>query len=167
MSFANTPPNKLQRFLQFLPASRVGAWLFAPTLHHIDRFLLRLSNGRVSIPGVLNGLPVIRLTTIGAKSGLPRTVPVVGLPDGDKIVLIASNFGHAQNPAWYYNLRAHPEATVVLPTRTGTYIAREATAKERTRYWRRAADLYLGYPAYQQRTQGRVIPIMVLTPRTK
>src|SRR5215212_5150524 len=144
MPFAANPPNRLQRLLQRLPASQLGAWLFARTLHPLDRLLLRLSHGRVSVPGVLTGLPVIRLTTIGAKSGKLRAVPVVGLSDGDKVVVIASNYGQTHHPAWYHNLRAHPEATLELPGRTGTYLAREATSAERQTYWRRASDIYVG-----------------------
>jgi deazaflavin-dependent oxidoreductase (nitroreductase family) len=153
--------------LQRFPASWLGAWIFARTLHPLDRLLLRLTHGRVSIPGVVTGLPVIMLTTIGAKSGKLRTVPVVGLRDGDKVVVIASNYGQTHHPAWYYNLRAHPEATLELPGRTGTYLAREATPAEREVYWRRASELYIGFPAYQQRTHRRVIPIIVLTPHTE
>jgi len=165
MLFATKPPSKWQRVLQRLPASQLGAWVLARTLHPFDRLLLRLSRGRVSIPGVLTGLPVIMLTTIGAKSGKLRTVPVVGLHDGDKVVVIASNFGQAHHPAWYHNLRAHPEATLELSGRAGRYLAREATPAEREIYWRRAADLYIGFPKYQQRTHGRIIPIIVLTPQ--
>jgi deazaflavin-dependent oxidoreductase (nitroreductase family) len=167
MSFAAKPPNRLQRLLQHLPASKLGAWIFARTLHPLDRLLLRLSRGRVSIPGVLTGLPVIMLTTIGAKTGKLRTVPVVGLRDGDDVVLIASNFGQAHHPGWYYNLCAHPEATLELSGHTATYRAREATTVERAIYWRRAADLYIGFPAYQQHVPGRTIPVIVLTPQTE
>jgi deazaflavin-dependent oxidoreductase (nitroreductase family) len=167
MSFVEKPPSSLQRLLQRFPASQLGAWIFARTLHPLDRLLLRLSRGRVSVPGVVAGLPVIMLTTIGAKSGKLRTVPVVGLRDGDKVVVIASNFGQTHHPAWYYNLRAHPEATLELPGRTGAYHAREATPTERETYWRRASDLYIGFPKYQQRTHGRIIPIIVLTPQTE
>ena len=167
MSFVVKSPSKLQRLLQHLAASQMGAWIFARTLHPLDRVLLRLSHGRVSVPGVLTGLPVIRLTTIGAKSGKLRTLPVVGLSDGDKVVVIASNYGQARHPAWYYNLRAHPEATLELPGGTGIYLARDATPAERQIYWRRASDIYVGFPAYQQRTHGRVIPIIVLTPQTQ
>src|SRR5215211_1722742 len=119
MLFATKPPSRLQRVLQHLPASQLGAWIFARTLDPLDRLLLRLSGGRVSVPGVLTGLPVVMLTTIGAKSGQPRTVPLVGLRDGDKVVLIGSNFGQTHHPGWYYNLRAHPEATLELPERSG------------------------------------------------
>jgi deazaflavin-dependent oxidoreductase (nitroreductase family) len=167
MSFAAKPPSTLQRMLQRLPASPLGAWVFARTLHPLDRMLLRLSRGRVSIPGVLTGLPVVMLTTTGAKSGKPRTVPLVGMSDGDKVVVIASNYGQTHHPGWYYNLRAHPQATLELPGRSGRYVAREATPAEWQIYWRRAADLYIGFPAYQQRTHGRPIPIIVLTPQAE
>jgi deazaflavin-dependent oxidoreductase (nitroreductase family) len=165
MSFAIKPPSHLQRILQRFPASHLGAWIFARTLHPLDRILLRLSRGRVSVPGIVTGLPVVMLTTIGAKSGKPRTVPVVGISDGDKVVVIASNYGQAHHPAWYHNLRAHPEATLELPGRSGTYLAREATPAEWQTYWRRASELYIGFPEYQKRTQGRDIPIIVLTPK--
>jgi F420H(2)-dependent quinone reductase len=164
---AAKPPNKVQRTLQRIVASPLGSWILARTLHPLDRLLLRLSHGRVSIPGVFTGLPVVMLTTIGAKSGKLRTVPLVGLRDGDKVIVIASNYGQTRHPAWYYNLRANPQATVELSGRTGTYIAREATSAERQTYWRRATDLYVGFPKYQQRTHGRAIPIIVLTPQAK
>jgi F420H(2)-dependent quinone reductase len=80
-------PRRWQRILQVLPASRLGAWIFSYRLHHVDRPLFRLSNGRLSVPGVLTGLPVVMLKTVGAKSGRPRTVPLVGIRDGDNVVI--------------------------------------------------------------------------------
>jgi len=74
------------------------SWFFSHTLHHVDRGLLRLSGGRVSIPGALAGLPVIRVTT-GAKTGTERTVPLVGLRDGERWVLVASNWGRERHPS--------------------------------------------------------------------
>jgi deazaflavin-dependent oxidoreductase (nitroreductase family) len=78
-------------------------------LHHLDRPVLRLSRGRYSLTRLLAGLPVVTVTTIGAKSGQPRSLPLVALPDGEHVILIASNYGQKHHPAWYYNLRAHPE----------------------------------------------------------
>lgn len=154
-----------QRIIKRIAASRRGAWFFSRTAHHMDRPVIRLSNGRQSLTGILAGLPVITLTTAGAKSGEPRTVPLVGIADGDKVVLIASNFGRSHHPAWYHNLRANPEATLSMQGNPGTYIAHEATGAEREKYWQTAVDLYAGYAAYQQRTGGRQIPVMVLTPK--
>jgi deazaflavin-dependent oxidoreductase (nitroreductase family) len=94
-------------------------------------------------------------------------VPLVALEDNETLILIASNFGQARHPAWYYNLRKHPEAAVTLRRQTKTYIAREATADERELYWTKAVEIYAGYAAYKTRARNRQIPIFVLTPKHK
>ena len=71
------------------------------------------------------GLPIVAVTTIGAKSGQPRSFPPVAIPDGGNVILIASNFGQHNHPAWYYNLRAHPEVQLTYEGKTVTYLARE------------------------------------------
>jgi len=111
--------------------------------------------------------PAVLLTTVGAKSGQPRPIPLLYVTDGENIVLIASNGGSPRHPAWYYNLRAHPEVQLLVNGRTATYTAHEATGAERARLWRKAVDLYAGYETYQQRTRGRQIPVMVLTPKAQ
>ena len=127
--------------------------------------MIRLTHGQQSLTNVLSGVPILTLTTIGAKSGQPRSVPLVGIPDGEKIVLFASNWGRTFYPAWYHNLRANPEAQVTWAGQTRTYVARAADAAERARYWQQAVNLYPGYAAYERRTQGRPIPVLVLTPK--
>lgn len=156
-------PQWWQRLIQKLPSTAVGAWVFSRTLHHIDPLLLRLSDGQVSIPQVLAGLPTIELTTIGAKSGKERTVPVLGLPDDEQWVVFATNWGGSRHPAWYHNMRANPEVEVSYKGETDTYIARDAAPAERSRYWERATEMYVGFEAYNRRTD-REIPIVVLTP---
>jgi len=151
-----------QKFVQRIAAVGPVSRLLARTLYRVDRPLLKLTNGRVSLASLLAGLPVVMLTTTGAKSGQPRVTAVVGIADGDKLVLVASYYGDAHQPAWYYNLRAHPVARVTLNGQTRTYRAREATDEERDGYWQRAVQLYAGFAAYQQRAR-RKIPIMVLT----
>ena len=98
--------NGWQRLVHKVAASRAGAWLFAHTLHYVDQPLPRLSKQRFSLAGLLAGLPIVLLTAIGAKSGKQRNTPLVGIPDGDAAILIASYFGNAHHPVWYYNLRA-------------------------------------------------------------
>lgn len=154
------PVSRLPRLLVALAASRPGGWFLVRIAPHIDRLLLRLSRGRFGITTVY---PSLILTTIGAKSGQPRTTPLVFLPDGDRIVLIASNGGNPRNPGWYYNLRANPRAEVLLKGRTATYTAREVHGAERAELWQRAVALYPGYAVYQQRAGGREIPVMALT----
>jgi deazaflavin-dependent oxidoreductase (nitroreductase family) len=160
-------PQKWQRLGQCLLASRLGSWLLSHTVHHLDRLMLRLSGGRYSAAAAVAGLPIVTLTTIGAKSGAPRSVPLVGLPDNDRFVVIASNWGRSFYPAWYHNLRANPNATLSQKGRTDAYVAREAGGEERERYWQMATRLYLGYDLYKQRTGGRPIPVIVLTPHAQ
>jgi len=141
------------------------AWLFSLTSHHIDGPLMRLSNGRISLLGPLSGLPIILLTTTGAKTKQPRTLPIIGIPDGEKIVLIGTNWGRKTYPGWYHNLQAAPAATVSANGQTGEYAVREAEGVEREEYWRRAVNLYSGYAAYLTRIGARRVPVMVLTPK--
>jgi deazaflavin-dependent oxidoreductase (nitroreductase family) len=137
------------------------AWLLARTIHHVDRATLRLSGGRTTASALLSGLPIIELTTTGAKSGRPRTVPLVGIPDGDRLILIASNWGQAKHPAWYYNVRANPSVTVTRDGVARAYVAREVHGEERAACWARALALYPGYRGYAARA-GRGIPVVVV-----
>ncbi len=100
MAHQQIRPSWLQRRLQVIPASRPGSWIFAHMLHYIDRPLLRWTHGRVSIPSLFIGTPMIMLTTIGAKSGKPRTLPLIGIVDGDDVIMVASNWGRLYHPAW-------------------------------------------------------------------
>ena len=136
----------------------------ARILHHADTMMLRLSHGKMSF-AQLSGLPIIELTTIGAKSGRQRTLPLTGLPDGERYILIASNFGQAHHPGWYYNLKANPECTVRKNGQAGTYIAREADEQENQYYYDMAISYYVGYAAYKQRAKNRKIPVMILEPK--
>jgi deazaflavin-dependent oxidoreductase (nitroreductase family) len=157
-------PYHWQRLIQRVVSAQPVTRFFSYFLHYVDRPMLRLSNGRFSPAGFFTGLPITLLTTTGAKSGQPRTIPIVAIPYQDEIVLIASNWGGFHHPAWYYNLRAHPQAVLLRDGRQATYLARFAGAGERERYWQAAVAIYPGYAAYQRRTAGRQIPIMVLTP---
>lgn len=136
----------------------------ARILHHADTLMLRLSAGKLTFTQ-FSGLPVIELTMTGAKSGQQRTLPLAGYPDGERMILVASNFGQAHYPAWYHNLKANPVCLVTKGSRTGTYIAREADEQEYERYFAMAVSYYIGYAAYKQRAKHRKIPIMVLEPK--
>lgn len=158
------PRPPLHRLVQGIASTAAGSWLFARLAHRLDGPILRLTAGRVSLTSLLAGLPIVTLTTTGAKSGKPRSVPLVGLPDGDQIILIASNFGQTHYPAWYHNLRAYPEATLTINGQTGRYVAEEVTGEEREAYWRQAVALYPGYAAYRRRVGARHIPVVRLMP---
>src|SRR5665811_1383132 len=76
--------NAVQRRIRLLAGTRPMAWLLARVLHHLDGPVLRRSRGRRSVTSALTGLPIVELTAIGAQSGEPRTLPIVGVPDGDE-----------------------------------------------------------------------------------
>ncbi len=154
-----------QRLVQRIAYSRPGVWFFSRTLHHIDKPLLRVSRGRVCIASLLAGIPVISLTTTGARSREPRTLPVLAIADGERYVVIASSWGRKRHPAWYYNLRANPSATVSTASTTAAYSAREAEGEEREMFWRRANDIYPGFATYEHTAGERRIGVFVLEPK--
>lgn len=156
------------RINQKIGASKPGAWFFSHTLHHPDRLILKLTGGRQSLTGLLGGLPVVTLTATGAKSGQPRTLPLLGIHDPDnpkRFALIASNYGKRRFPAWYHNLRANPQVTCMVRGKTAPYTAHEAEGDEYQRFWELALATYPGFPLYKERIgDKRHIPIMIMTP---
>ena len=153
--------------MQKIGSTRAGALFFSKTQPHLDRFLLKLTRGKTNLTGLLSGLPVVLLTSRGAKSGLLRTTPLIGIYDqsgNDKIALIASNYGQGHHPAWYYNLKVNPQVSCAINGKAGKYAAYEAQGQEYNSYWQAASDLYLGFPKYQVQAGDRHIPIMVLSP---
>ncbi len=143
------------------------AWLFARVLHHLDGPVLRRSVGRHSVSAALTGLPIIELTTVGARSGESRTLPLVGVPDGERLVLVASNYGKQQNPAWYYNLKANPRCSTTFRGQRHEMEAYEAEGEERQRLWELDVSVYPPRNHYAQRAGNRRIPVMVLQPAPK
>ena len=153
------PRTGLEHALERFAASRAGGWYFINVANKVDKHLVPATRGALS---TAIGQQVLVVETIGAKSGQARRIPLVYVTDGDDIVLIASKGGAPKNPAWYHNLKAHPEVQVWAKKRSGSYRAREAHGEERERLWAKAADYYPGYDTYQGRTGGRRIPVMVL-----
>jgi len=149
--------------MQHIAATRAGAWFFARTLDDIDRALLRLSRGQLTVPGVLAGLPVLTVTTTGARTGQRRSAPLIGVPAGDDIAVIGTSFGQSRTPGWYHNMRADPKVEVTYRDKTVNAIAREAGDGERQTIWEQAKTMYLGYQLYASRIKNRPIHIMILS----
>jgi len=113
---------------------------------------------------VINEPQRIHLTTIGRRSGLPRTLEILAQPEGDGIILIGSKAGAARHPAWYHNLLANPEVSVqVTGGPTVLMRARVTRAEERARLFAETAARFPFFADYQRRTR-REIPVVVLTP---
>ncbi len=155
-----------RQIVEAIFSSKPGTWIVLNIGSHFDPFWLRVTHGRFSA-GSLLGFPSLLLTTIGAKTGLPRSTALVFTRAGDRLVIVASRGGMDRHPGWYHNLKAHPEAEVLLNGRSSTYTSYEATGEEREHLWAVACDNYSGYTAYQKRAGDRKIPIMVLTSQNK
>jgi len=123
----------------------------------IDEF--RANGGKVT--GMFERSPLVILTTTGAKSGQPRTFPVVYTRDGDRLVVVASKGGSDQNPAWYHNMVANPTVTVELPDETYQARAVVVEGDERDRLYRAHADRMPNFDEYQAKTSRR-IPVIAL-----
>lgn len=154
--------NPVERALAAFAASRPGSWFYLNVANPIDRRLLPLTGGRISLS---LGQPVLCLEVAGAKSGKIRRTPLLFREVDGELVMVASATGRPKHPAWYHNIRANPQVKVYAPGgRTGTYVARTASAEERERLWPEMVDLYPGFEVYEGRTTGvREIPIVVLS----
>jgi len=134
-------------------------------MNGVHRTLLKLTGGKVGWH--IMGMSALELTTIGRRSGQPRTVMLTSpTQEGDALVIVASRGGDDHHPAWFLNLREHPDVTVSYeggpkqPMR-----ARVATDAERDALWPRITATYKGYADYQRRTD-RKIPVVLLEPLT-
>jgi deazaflavin-dependent oxidoreductase (nitroreductase family) len=117
----------------------------------------RANAGKVG--GPFAGRPMLLLTTTGARSGQPRTSPLVYSTDGDRLVVIASKGGAPTNPAWYHNLLASPEVTLEVGTERFPARATVATGQERERLFAAQAALMPGFADYQRKTT-RQLPVI-------
>ena len=114
--------------------------------------------------GPMEGRSLLLLTTTGAKSGQLRTTPMMYIPDGDRLLVIASNAGAPVHPDWYRNLVAHPEVTVEVGNEIFEAIAIVTEGPERQRLWTRVVELYPFFAAHQAKVT-RQIPVIVLERR--
>jgi deazaflavin-dependent oxidoreductase (nitroreductase family) len=117
------------------------------------------------VGGMFDGMPMILVHHVGAKSGEERIAPLVYLPDGKNFVVFASKGGAPENPGWYHNLKAHPETKVEVGGKTVPVIATEASGDERDRLFAAQVSAQPQFGEYEKKTD-RKIPAIVLTPRT-
>jgi len=128
-------------------------------LSALHRVTYRATRGLIGRRLVDNDMCLV--TTTGRKSGTRHTVPLLYLPDDDRLVVIASWGGRDRHPEWYLNLLSNPTATVQVLGERWPVKARTATATERAAWWPRVLDAYDGYAAYASRTD-REIPVVFL-----
>lgn len=158
-----------------MPAARLPDWFAAlvarPRISAlalrlatvVDRPLMRWSRGRLRLSFVI---PLVLLRVRGARSGVLREVPLLCVPDGEDLILVASNGGRPRAPAWSHNLRAHPSVEGVRAGRRRRYRAEELSGPARADAWAKARAVYPGYDRYAARV-ARTIPVFRLRPEGK
>lgn len=141
--------------------SRPAGWFSRTVLWRIDPIVMRATRGRVRLGA---GLPTALLETTGARSGQPRANAVIYFHDGDCAVIMASKLGMPEHPAWFHNVRAHPDVRL-----GGVPFRAEVVTDEgdRARLWAMADTVFPTYARYRERAarSGRTIPIVRLVPR--
>jgi deazaflavin-dependent oxidoreductase (nitroreductase family) len=154
----------VHRLVRRTAALRPMARIYGVIQQPLDQVVYRLTGGATTASSWLAGVEITVLTTTGARTGRPRALPVLGLPDGESIIVIASNFGRPRNPAWYHNLRANPHATIVIGGARRDVVARELTGFERERGYRRGEEIFPGFSHYPRWAKDRRIPVLRLEP---
>ncbi|OON75580.1 nitroreductase family deazaflavin-dependent oxidoreductase [Streptomyces tsukubensis] len=112
----------------------------------------------------IKGMPVIVLTTLGAKSGKIRKTPLMRVEHDGKYAVVASLGGAPKHPVWYFNISANPDVELQDGPVRKDYTAREATGDEKAKWWEWAVEAYPPYAEYQEKTD-REIPLFVLEPK--
>jgi deazaflavin-dependent oxidoreductase (nitroreductase family) len=120
------------------------------------------NEGRVG--GPFEGMSLLLLHHMGAKSGESRINPLAYQSDDGRYVIFASKAGAPTNPDWYHNLKAHPNVQIEVGTETIEVVASEADGDERERLYRTQAERIPQFAEYEEKAAGRVIPVVILTP---
>ena len=114
--------------------------------------------------GMFEGMPLVLVHNIGAKSGKEYVTPLVYLADGDDVVIFASKGGAPENPGWYHNLKAEPNVSIEVGDRKFDALATEVTGDERDRLYSAQEAVQPQFGEYATKTD-RKIPVIVLSPK--
>ena len=131
------------------------------TIGAIHRSLYQLTNGMIGAN--LGGRSMVLLTTTGRKSGKQRTTPIQYMKDGEYIIIVASNGGNVNHPAWWHNISANPDVTVQIGKKKMLARAESADDEERARLWPLLVDINPDYQAFDEETE-RTIPVVIVRP---
>jgi deazaflavin-dependent oxidoreductase (nitroreductase family) len=159
-------PTIMLRAVGRLLATKSGSAIHRMLIAPLDGPLMRLSGGHVHF--AKGTIPLVLLRTTGARSGAQRDVPLGYFTDGDDVILIASNYGQAKHPSWYYNLLKYPKCQLFADGRRdsgGSFVARPTKGADRDRLFAQAEVYASNFKAYAANTKGiRSIPVLRLTP---
>ena len=146
----------------FTPAQERFGNLVIRAMSALNVWAFRWSKGRIG-GRFLRGAPVLLLTSIGRKSGQPRTTPLLYLRDGERLVVVASKAGFSTHPLWYGNVAANPRVEVELTGERRVMLARRASDAEKQALWPKLVAMYRDFDDYKARTD-REIPVVILSP---
>jgi deazaflavin-dependent oxidoreductase (nitroreductase family) len=157
----NRPHSRFSRAYAALANTRPGRFMSVHVVWKVDPYLMRATRGRLGMGLVM---PTALLETRGAKSGAARRNVVIYFHDGDQVTIVASKLGQAKHPAWFHNLRAHPDVTFGGIPMRAEVVDDDA---ERRRLWTLADRIFAPYAAYRREAAkaSRTIPIVQLAPR--
>jgi deazaflavin-dependent oxidoreductase (nitroreductase family) len=133
-----------------------------PLFYKLHRWMYEASDGRIGASSPQG--PMLLLSTVGRRTGQPRTTALLFMRDGEDFVVVGSNGGRPEPPAWYLNLQADPKATVRDGRRKLAVVAETAGPEERGELWRRLHEFYAGWAHYQTLTD-RELPVIRLRPQ--
>jgi deazaflavin-dependent oxidoreductase (nitroreductase family) len=154
--------SKLGQAVQKMAGSKAFMKVGPKVVPHVDRFLHKVSGGKIISSAGL--LPSLVLTTTGAKTGQRRTTPLATKPEGDGWFVVGSNFGREKHPAWTANLIANPDAEVSYKGTTTQVRAHLLSAEEKAEVWPRLVKFWPNYDVYVERS-GRDLRVFKLDPR--
>jgi deazaflavin-dependent oxidoreductase (nitroreductase family) len=157
---ASRPSRRFARVYAAFAASRFARFVSRHVNWRLDPILLRVTRGRFASTLVF---PTAVLETTGARSGARRRNAIIYFHDGDRVTIVASNAGSPKHPAWYHNLRAHPDVVFGGVPMRATVVE---DAAERERLWVLADRVFPAYARFRREAAEvkRTIPIVQLTP---
>jgi deazaflavin-dependent oxidoreductase (nitroreductase family) len=157
--------NKLNYWLGGqLATTKTGLAVWRKVAAPLEAPIMRATRGRIRLNVAI---PIVVLSSTGARSGQRRESPLAYFTDGDDVILIASNYGGSRHPAWYHNLIAHPECELHIGPRGGQFVAHEIAGPDRDRLYALAVErLNHVFALHEKRSGARTIPVMRLTPKT-
>jgi deazaflavin-dependent oxidoreductase (nitroreductase family) len=155
------PEGCFGRVMSKVSGTKLFAKIAPPIVTNADRLVYKLTKGRRVLTSTGSVLPMMMLTTTGAKSGEARRVPLATIPDGEVFYLVGSNFGREHHPAWTGNLMKTPRATVTFEEDTFPVTATLLDADEKAEVWPKLLALWPNYDGYQERS-GRDIRVFRL-----
>jgi deazaflavin-dependent oxidoreductase (nitroreductase family) len=142
-------------FINNFSLTPVGQWMVKTFAARVDPTIYRLTGGRFTMSGPPT-IPQLTLTTTGRKSGKARTVQLGYTEDGDDVLIVASNFGGTNHPAWSHNLDANPDAKIQLGPEKRDVVASRLTDSEKAILWPKIADTIPQMKTYVKRTERNI-----------